>query len=105
MTAASGGCDQPIYPTSKASKLPHQIGNGIESIGSVSELHTKPKRNCNFKRLETELMLDWNGPALPKYQEFIEKSLDRHLGGRQNWRFKTGSSKTFCLSSGGQSDK
>ena len=25
----------------------------IECIGSVTELHTKPQRNCNFKRFET----------------------------------------------------
>ena len=61
----------------------------------MAELHTKPQRNCNFKRFETELMFDWNGPTVPKSQAFIEKSLDRHFGGRQNWRFKTGYSKFF----------
>ena len=67
----------------------------IEFIGSVAELHTKPQKNCNFKKFETELMLDWNGPTVPKSQSFIEKSLDRHFGSRKNWRFKSGSSKYF----------
>ena len=66
MTAASRGCDQPMSPASKASKRPHHNGNVIESIGSVAELHTKPQMNCNFKRFETELMLDWNGPTVLK---------------------------------------
>ena len=61
----------------------------------MAELHTKPQRNCNFKRFETELMLDWNGPTVPKSQAFIEKSLDRHFGGRKKLRFKTGYSKFF----------
>ena len=30
----------------------------IESIGSVAELHTKPRRKCNFKRFETEIGMD-----------------------------------------------
>ena len=67
----------------------------IGSIGSVEELRTKPQRNGNFKNFETELMLDWNGPTVPKSQAFIEKLLDRHFGGRTNWKFKTGSSKFF----------
>ena len=61
--------------TSKASKRLHHGGNGMESIGSVSELNTKPQRNCNFKRFETALMLDCNGPTVPKSHTFIEKSL------------------------------
>ena len=65
------------------------IESVIESIGSVAELHTKPQTNCNFKKFETELMLDWNGPTAPKLQSFLEKSLDRHFGSRQNWRFKS----------------
>ena len=67
----------------------------IESIRSVAELQTTPQRNCNFKKFETELMLDWNGPTVFKSQSFTEKSLDRHLGSRKNWRFKSGSSKYF----------
>ena len=67
----------------------------IESIGSVAELHTKPQRNCNFKKFETELMLDWNGPNVKKSQSFVEKSMDRYFGSRRNWRFKSGSSKFF----------
>ena len=65
----------------------------IECMGSIAELHTKPQRNCNFKLFETELMVDWNGPNLPKAQAFLEKSLDRYYGSRKQWRFKTGSSK------------
>ena len=38
----------------------------IESIGSVAELHTKPQRNCNFKKFETKLILGWNGPNVNK---------------------------------------
>ena len=48
-----------------------------------------------FRNFETELMLDWNGPTVSKSQAFIEKSLESHFGGRQNFRFKTGSSKFF----------
>ena len=33
-------------------------------------LHTKPPRNCNFKKFETELMLDWNGPNITKSRAF-----------------------------------
>ena len=33
----------------------------VESIGSVAELNTKPQRNCNFQKFETELKLDLNG--------------------------------------------
>ena len=55
----------------------------IESIGSVAELHTKLQRNCNLKKFETELMLDWNEPTVPKSQSFIEKSLDGHVGSRK----------------------
>ena len=67
----------------------------IECIGSVAELHTQPQRNCNFKKFETELMVDWNCPNLAKAKLFIEKSLDRHFGSRKKWNFKTGSSKFF----------
>ena len=34
-------------------------------------------------------MLNWNRPTVPKSQALIEKSLDRHFGGRQNRRDKT----------------
>ena len=37
----------------------------IEFIGRVAELHTKPQRNCKFKKFESELMLDSNGPTVP----------------------------------------
>ena len=70
-----------------------QFKEKIESIGRVAD--TKPQSNCNFKKFETELMLDWNGPTGPKSQSFIEKSLNRHFGSRKNWRFKSGSSKYF----------
>ena len=52
----------------------------IESIGRFAVLHTKPPRNCNFKKFETELMLDWNGPNITKSRAFVEKSLVRHFG-------------------------
>ena len=55
----------------------------VECIGSIAELHTKPQRNCNFKRFETELLVDWNGPIIHKAQSFLEKSLDRHFGSRK----------------------
>ena len=67
----------------------------VESIGSIAELHTQPQRNCNFKKFETELIVDWNGPKPSKAQDFIRRALDRHFGGRKNWRFRTGSSKYF----------
>jgi hypothetical protein len=67
----------------------------IESIGSVAELHTKPQRNCDFSKFETVLMLDWNGPNVPKSKSLVETALDRHFGSRKHWRFKTGSSKYF----------
>lgn len=67
----------------------------IESMGSIAELHTTPQRNCDFKRFETELLIDWNGPNVSKSQAFVERSLDRHFGSRKNWRFKSGSSKFF----------
>lgn len=69
----------------------------IESMGSIAELHTVPQRNCDFKKFETELLIDWNGPNIPKSQRFVEQSLDRHFGSRKQWRFKSGSSK-FCVS-------
>jgi hypothetical protein len=65
----------------------------VECIGSIAELHTKPQRNCNFKRFETELVIDWNGPIIHRAQPFLEKSLDRHFGTRKKWRFHTGSTK------------
>ena len=67
----------------------------IESMGSIAELHTVPQRNCDFKKFETELLIDWNGPNIPKSQRFVEQSLDRHFGSRKQWRFKSGSSKFF----------
>ena len=67
----------------------------IECIGSVTELHTKPQRKCNFKRFETEIFIDWNCPTLSKAKGFIERSLDRHFGSRKKWNFKTGSTKYF----------
>ena len=67
----------------------------MESIESVAELHTKPQRNCNFKKFETELMLDWNGPNVTKSRALVEKSLDGHFGSRKKWRFKSGSTKFF----------
>ncbi len=74
-------------------KIPNE--SVVECIGSIAELHTKPQRNCIFKRYETELLVDWNGPNLVKAGPFIEKSLDRHFGSRKKWNFKTGSSKFF----------
>ena len=65
----------------------------VECIGSIAELHTKPQRNCLFKRYETELSVDWNGTNLTKAEAFLEKSLDRHFESRKKWNFKTGSSK------------
>ena len=67
----------------------------IESMGSIAELHTTPQRNCDFKKFEAELLIDWNGPNLTRAQGFLEKSLDRHFGTRKQWRFKSGSSKFF----------
>ena len=64
-------------------KIPNE--SVVECIGSIAECHTKPQRNCIFKRYETELMVDWNGPNLTKAEQaFIEKSLDRHFGSRKN---------------------
>ena len=61
----------------------------------MAELQTKPRRNLNFKRLDTELMFDWNGPTGPKSQAFIEKSLDRHFGGKKIGGSKLGIA-SFC---------
>ena len=52
-------------------------------------------RNCNFKRFETKIIIDWNCPTLFKTKGFIEQSLDRHFGSRKKWNFKTGSTKYF----------
>ena len=67
----------------------------VECIGSIAELHTKPQQNSNFKRFETELLVDWNGPIIHKAQSFLEKSLDRHFGSCKKWRFHTSSSMFF----------
>ena len=61
----------------------------------MAELNTKPQRNYNFQKFETELKLNWNGPTVPKSKSFIEKLLDRQFGSTQNWRFRSGSSKFF----------
>ena len=74
-------------------KIPNE--SVVECIGSIAELHTKPQRNCNFRRYETELMIDWNGPNLSKAEALLINSLDRHFGSRKKWHFKTGSTKYF----------
>ena len=47
-------------------------------------MHTKPQRNCNFKKFETKLILGWNGPNVNKSRLFVAKSIDRHFGSRKN---------------------
>ena len=63
-------------------KIPNE--SIVECIGSIGEHHTIPQRNCNFKRYEAELMVDWNGPIIYKAEQFIAKYLDRHFGSRKS---------------------
>ena len=61
----------------------------------MTELLTKPQRNCNFKRFETEIFIDWTCPTLFSAKSFIEGSLYRYFGSRKKLNFKTGASKCF----------
>ena len=53
------------------------------------------KRNCNFKRFENELFIDWICTTLFKTKGFIERLLERHFGSKKKWNFKTGSTKYY----------
>ena len=84
-------------------KTPNQ--SVIESIGSVAELRTKPQRNCNFKYFKTELMLDWNGPTVPKSEPFIKKMVGQALCRKAKLKVQDWIKQVYCEPSFKQSDK